>query len=106
MKKKKILRILFVLLVVIVNLIVFWKIGYLGLKKQIVICGIIDVIAVYVLRHFFSLIDIPVEIYQNRRLAFSLAKNDFKTKYAGSYLGMVWAFIQPIVTIAVYRLVS
>lgn len=29
-------------------------------------------------------------------------KNDFKTKYAGSYLGIVWAFIQPIVTILVY----
>lgn len=42
------------------------------------------------------------EIYQNRHLIFSLAKNDFKTKYAGSYFGTVWAFIQPIVTICVY----
>ena len=25
-----------------------------------------------------------------------------KQKYAGSYLGIVWAFIQPIVTILVY----
>ena len=31
-----------------------------------------------------------------------LAKNDFKTRYAGSYLGIVWAFVQPIVTILVY----
>lgn len=31
-----------------------------------------------------------------------LAKNDFKTKYAGSYLGIVWAFIQPVITILVY----
>ena len=45
---------------------------------------------------------LPGEIYRNRRLVFSLAKNDFKTKYAGSYLGIVWAFIQPIVTILVY----
>lgn len=37
-------------------------------------------------------------LYQNRKLVLSLAKNDFKTKYAGSYLGIVWAFIQPIVT--------
>ena len=42
------------------------------------------------------------EIYRNRRLVFSLAKNDFKTKYAGSYFGTIWAFIQPIVTICVY----
>ena len=45
---------------------------------------------------------LPVELYRNRRLVFSLAKNDFKTKYAGSYFGTVWAFIQPIVTICVY----
>lgn len=72
------------------------------LITDVVICAVIDLIAVYVLLHFFSLIDIPVEIYQNRRLALNLARNDFKTKYAGSYLGMVWAFIQPVVTIAVY----
>ncbi|MBO4591000.1 MAG: ABC transporter permease [Eubacterium sp.] len=52
--------------------------------------------------HFYSLIDIPVEIYQNRKLALNLAKNDFKQKFAGSYLGIAWAFIQPIVTILVY----
>ena len=45
---------------------------------------------------------LPKEIYQNRKLVFSLAKNDFKTKYAGSYFGTIWAFIQPIVTICVY----
>lgn len=43
-----------------------------------------------------------LELNQNRRLIWSLAKNDFKTKYAGSYLGIVWAFIQPVVTIMVY----
>lgn len=31
-----------------------------------------------------------------------LAKNDFKVKYAGSYLGIIWAFIQPIITILMY----
>ncbi len=45
---------------------------------------------------------LPVELYQNRGLILNLAKNDFKTKYAGSYLGIVWAFIQPIITILVY----
>ncbi len=42
------------------------------------------------------------ELYRNRRLVFSLAKNDFKTKYAGSYFGTIWAFVQPVVTICVY----
>lgn len=42
------------------------------------------------------------EIYENRKLIWKLSRNDFKTKYAGSYLGIIWAFIQPIVTILVY----
>ena len=35
----------------------------------------------------------------------SLAKNDFKTRFAGSYLGIVWAFVQPVVTILLFWLV-
>ena len=45
---------------------------------------------------------LPGELYHNKKLIWSLAKNDFKTKYAGSYLGIVWAFIQPVVTVLVY----
>ncbi len=48
---------------------------------------------------FFSL---PAEIYQSRKMIYKLAKNDFKTKFAGSYFGIVWAFVHPVVTILVY----
>lgn len=37
-----------------------------------------------------------------RKLIWTLAKNDFKKKFAGSYLGIVWALVQPIVTVLVY----
>ena len=36
------------------------------------------------------------------KLLFPLAKNDFKSKYAGSVLGTIWAFISPIITILIY----
>lgn len=42
------------------------------------------------------------DIYKNHKLIISLAINDFKTKYAGSQFGIVWAFVQPIVTIMIY----
>ena len=48
---------------------------------------------------------LPMEVFRNRHLVMNLAKNDFKTKYAGSYLGIIWAFVQPVVTIAVYSFV-
>ena len=48
---------------------------------------------------------LPGQVAVNRRLIGKLAKNDFKTRYAGSYLGTVWAFIQPIVTVTIYWLI-
>jgi len=51
---------------------------------------------------FFSL---PKELWNSRRLIWKLSKNDFKTRYAGSYLGIIWAFVQPVITILVYWLV-
>lgn len=41
-------------------------------------------------------------LWQSRQLIWKLAKNDFKNRYAGSYLGRVWAFAQPIVTVLLY----
>lgn len=41
----------------------------------------------------------------NRKLIKTLSKNDFKNKFAASYLGIAWGFIHPLVTIAVYFLV-
>lgn len=42
------------------------------------------------------------EIIKSRKMIFRLAKNDFKSKFAGSYLGAVWAFAQPIVLVSIY----
>ena len=42
------------------------------------------------------------ELLDNRKMIWKLSKNDFKTKYAGSYFGIIWAFIQPLVTVMIY----
>ena len=36
------------------------------------------------------------------KLVFNLAKNDFKSRFAGSYFGVVWAFVNPVVTVLLY----
>lgn len=38
----------------------------------------------------------------NKDLILYLSKNDLKTRFAGSYLGIVWAFVQPVITIVLY----
>lgn len=49
-----------------------------------------------------SIYTMAADMYLSRRLILSLAVNDFKTKYSGSYFGTIWAFIQPICTILVF----
>ncbi|PKM48560.1 MAG: teichoic acid ABC transporter permease, partial [Firmicutes bacterium HGW-Firmicutes-6] len=51
---------------------------------------------------FKDLMDYIRDLYANRKLIQKFSINDFKSRYAGSFLGIMWAFIQPTVTIAVY----
>ena len=69
---------------------------------KVALCLVIDLMIIVGLLHFKALVQVPREIIENRKLIFNLAKNDFRTQYAGSYLGVFWAFVQPIVTILVY----
>lgn len=37
-----------------------------------------------------------------RKLIWNLARNDIKKKFAGSYFGVIWAFVQPVITVLLY----
>lgn len=50
------------------------------------------------LKHFIFFLR---DLYRSRHVIIQMARNDFKSRFAGSYLGIVWAFIQPLVMIAV-----
>lgn len=41
-------------------------------------------------------------LVSDRILVWNLAKNDIKKKFAGSYFGIVWAFVQPVITVLLY----
>ena len=45
---------------------------------------------------------LPVELWQSRRLIWRLSVNDFKKRYAGSYLGTVWALVPPVIQVLMY----
>ena len=42
------------------------------------------------------------EIARKRRLIWDLSKADFKKRFVGSYFGVVWMFVQPMVTVLIY----
>lgn len=49
-----------------------------------------------------ELMIMPLELWSSKKLVVNLSKNDFKTRFAGSYFGILWAFVQPVVTICLY----
>ena len=77
----------------------------INLALKIVLCLTIDILLYIVLRKSKSVLILVQDLYNSKTLIWNLAKNDFKTKYAGSYLGIIWAFIQPVVTLLVYWIV-
>lgn len=74
----------------------------LEIIKKVISCVILNAIYVVFLVGYDKIIILPIELWQNKALIWKLAKNDFKTKYAGSYLGIAWAFVQPIITVLLY----
>lgn len=48
-----------------------------------------------------SFLSMAREQWQNRGMLWQLAKNDFKARYATSFLGIAWAYIQPLCMILV-----
>lgn len=70
--------------------------------KKLISCCMIDAAFIAFVLGYERIISLPMELWQNRQLIWKLAKNDFKSKYAGSYLGIFWAFVQPVVTVLVY----
>lgn len=76
------------------------QIRFYGFK--VILLLVLDLGLLIVLKNFNRMVSLPKELIQNRKLILKLAKNDFKTKFAGSFFGTFWAFVQPIITVLVY----
>lgn len=44
-------------------------------------------------------------VFRDRELIYALAQREITAKYKGSYLGLIWAVLQPVMMLAVYTLV-
>lgn len=46
-----------------------------------------------------------IEVYRNRGLLLELVKRDFAGRYKGSFLGIAWSFIKPLIMLGIYTIV-
>lgn len=75
------------------------------LIKKVISTVVILASCIVFIRCYDKFTVLPVELWQSRHLIWKLAKNDFKKRYAGSYLGAFWAMAQPVVTVGMYYVV-
>ena len=73
--------------------------------KKICACALLATACIIYGIYYDRIFVLPKELYQSRELIWKLAKNDFKKRYAGSYLGFLWALVQPVVTVLMYYIV-
>lgn len=73
--------------------------------KKFCACALLVLSCIIFGIYYDRLFIIPKELLQSRELIWKLAKNDFKKRYAGSYLGFIWALVQPVVTVLMYWIV-
>ena len=108
-KKKIIITVVLILLVAFATVVVLHvnpeADAYYETIKKIISVTVIVCAGIFFALKYDKIVTLPVEIWQNRRLILKLAGNDFKRRYAGSYMGVIWAFIQPLVTIGLYYFV-
>ncbi len=45
------------------------------------------------------------DIIERRRMILDLAKSDFRKRFVGSYFGIIWMFVQPLVTVVIYAFI-
>lgn len=66
------------------------------------LCAAIDLTAVACLLNRKDMLRLPRYLCRERDVIWALVKNDFRARFAGSYLGVFWAFFQPVITIVLY----
>jgi teichoic acid transport system permease protein len=75
---------------------------YINYIFKVILCIVANIALFIFIKVHKSIGGLLRELYGNKNLMWNLSKNDFKRKYTGSYLGIFWAFIQPVVTVLVY----
>lgn len=73
--------------------------------KKFCACALLTLACIIFGVYYDRMFIIPKELFQSRELIWKLARNDFKKRYAGSYMGFLWALVQPVVTVLMYWIV-
>lgn len=66
------------------------------------LCIVFDLFLIVFYKNRRVIKEMVIDLYTSKSLIINLSKNDFKNRFSGSYLGITWAFVQPIVVVIIY----
>lgn len=69
---------------------------------HILLCIIEDIVIAVCIFNIETLFRVPLDIYRDKVMFWDLVKNDFQARFAGSYFGIFWAYVQPVITMVLY----
>lgn len=103
-RKKGLATVVIGLVAILLNILIFISKseGMEALWIRILLCVVVDTVAVICICSLETLFRVPLEIYRDKSIFMELVKNDFQARFAGSYLGRFWAYVQPVITILLY----
>ena len=101
MGKKKLAVGVIAALAVILNILIIWT-DLLPLWSKVGCCVAVILLGVICIVMVEELLRIPLEIFRDRGMFLTIVKNDFQARFAGSYLGLFWAYVQPVITLCLY----
>lgn len=103
-RKKRIAAGSFALIAILLNIYIITRIHpqWQPVAVKTLLCLAVDGVALICVGNVESLLRVPLEIFRDRAMFVTLVKNDFQARFAGSYLGLFWAYVQPVITIVLY----
>lgn len=100
--KKAVAAVAIALVAVVLNILIMLRADIAALWMKIILCAALDIVAIFCIFNQETILRVPLDIYRDKAMFWALVKNDFKARFAGSYLGIFWAFVQPVITIVLY----
>ena len=76
--------------------------NFINKSAKAILCILFDLLLLVLYKGRRVVKEMVKDIYTSKSLIINLSKNDFKNRFSGSYLGITWAFVQPIVVVIIY----
>ncbi len=100
--KKKIATALLVVIALLVDAYIVIALGDNPIWQKILVCILFDGVIAFSIINVEAFFRVPLDIYRSRDMFWDMAKNDFQARFAGSVFGVIWAFVNPIITMLLY----